>query len=100
MPNPYPGGTRVRTYHDNGDIMKVMAVRTTIDIPEPLHALLRHRAEQSGSSIPSLIVSALEQIYQPSGSGQILTGPVVQGPGKLGSAFPVDENPHDAAFPY
>ena len=40
-----------------------MAVRTTIDIPEPLHDRLRDRAERTGASIRSLIVRAIEQTY-------------------------------------
>jgi hypothetical protein len=27
-----------------------------------------------------------------------VTGPLVTGPGKLGPAFPEDENPHDLVF--
>jgi len=40
-----------------------MAVRTTVDIPEPLHDQLRQRAENNGTSIRSLIVEAIEQAY-------------------------------------
>jgi hypothetical protein len=75
-----------------------MAVRTTVDIPEPLHDRLRDRAERSGTSIRSLIVRALEQTYAESKKGKYVTGPLVTGPGKLGPAFPVDENPHDLIF--
>jgi hypothetical protein len=75
-----------------------MAVRTTVDIPEPLHDRLRHKAEQSGTSIRSLIVRAIEQVYRDTGKGEYVTGPLVSGPGKLGPAFPEDENPHDLAF--
>ena len=35
-------------------------VRTTIDIPEPLHNRLRDTAAQSGSSIRALVVRAIE----------------------------------------
>jgi len=38
-----------------------MAVRTTVDIPEPLHQRLRERAESSGASIRSLIVRAMKK---------------------------------------
>jgi len=72
-----------------------MAVRTTVDIPEPLHERLRHRAESSGVSIRSLIARALERTYAERGKGRRITGPLVRGKGKLGPRFPVDENPHD-----
>jgi hypothetical protein len=72
-----------------------MAVRTTVDIPEPLHERLRHRAESSGTSIRALIVAAIERTYTDSGKKEPVTGPLVRGTGKLGSRFPVDENPHD-----
>jgi hypothetical protein len=75
-----------------------MAIRTTVDIPEPLHDRLRHRAERSGASIRSLIVRALEQSYAEPRKGRRVTGPPVNGPGKLGRAFPKDENPHDLVF--
>ena len=75
-----------------------MAVRTTVDIPEPLHDRLRNRAESSGTSIRSLIVSALEQTYPGPKKGRRVTGPLVRGKGKLGPRFPTDENPHDFAF--
>jgi len=42
-----------------------MAIRTTIDIPEPLHAQLKQTAERSGKSIRSLIVTAVEQTNSP-----------------------------------
>ena len=75
-----------------------MAVRTTVDIPEPLHDRLRQRAERSGVSIRSLIVRAIEQVYSEQKTGSYVTGPLVSGPGKLGPAFPEDENPHDLVF--
>jgi hypothetical protein len=76
-----------------------MAVRTTVDIPEPLHGQLRDRAERSGTSIRSLIVQAIEQAYpEMNKSGEYVTRPLVPGPGKLGPAFPEDENPHDLVF--
>lgn len=75
-----------------------MAVRTTIDIPEPLHDALRRRAELSGSSIASLIVRAIEEAYADSGSKGLVTGPLVRGSGKLGPQFPKDENPHELVF--
>jgi predicted transcriptional regulator len=76
-----------------------MAVRTTVDIPEPVHERLRTLAEKSGASIRSLIVRAIEQTYPDTNkSGEYLTRPLIQTSGKLGPAFPKDENPHDFVF--
>ena len=77
-----------------------MPVRTTVEIPEPLHNLLRRRAAQSGTSIRSLIVQAIEQTYpEPNrGKGKRVTGPMIKGRGKRGPLYPVDENPHDLVF--
>jgi hypothetical protein len=75
-----------------------MAIRTTVDIPEPLHDRLRHRAERSGTSIRALVIRAIEQVYSETGKGSYVTGPLVTGPGKLGPSFPKDENPHDLVF--
>jgi hypothetical protein len=75
-----------------------MAVRTTIDIPESLHDLLRHRAQSSGASIRSLVVRAIEQAYTGPAKGSPVTGPLVRGKHKLGPRFPKDENPYDFMF--
>jgi hypothetical protein len=75
-----------------------MPVRTTVDIPEPLHDALRHRAQQTGVSIRSLIIGAIEQTYQQRNTGAYVTGPLIQSKGKRGPAFPKDENPHDLVF--
>jgi hypothetical protein len=75
-----------------------MAVRTTVDIPEPLHNKLRHRAEMSGTSIRSLIVRAIEEAYARPEKGEFVTGPFIHKKGKSGPAFPTDENPHDLIF--
>ncbi len=75
-----------------------MAVRTTVDIPETLHDELRQRAERSGVSIRSLIIEAIEQVCSEPKKGEYVTGPLVTGPGKLGPAFPEDENPYDLDF--
>lgn len=75
-----------------------MAVRTTVDIPEPLHEELRHRAQSSGTSIRSLIVNAIEQTYASPKKGKRVTGPLIRGKGKRGPLYPVDENPHDLIF--
>lgn len=72
-----------------------MAVRTTVDIPEPLHDKLRRRAESAGVSIRSLIVTAIEQTYAEPRKGRPVTGPLIRHKGKLGPRFPIDENPHD-----
>ena len=76
-----------------------MAVRTTVDIPEPLHDRLRQRAESSGTSIRSLIVTALEQTYPGPKKGRPVTGPLIRKKGKLGPLYPKDENPYDLIFP-
>jgi len=76
-----------------------MPVRTTVDIPEPLHEHLRHRAASTGVSIRSLIVRALEETYAEKGKGRMVTGPLVRLRGKKGPRFPVDENPHDLILP-
>jgi len=76
-----------------------MAIRTTVDIPEPLHNRLRKRAEQSGTSMRSLIIRALEQAYAAPGKGKLVTGPLIKGKGKLGPLFPTDENPYDLFLP-
>ncbi len=76
-----------------------MAVQTTVDIPEPLHEQLRHRAKQSSTSIPALIVEAIEQAYSEVKKGNYVTGALVKVKGELGPEFPVDKNPHDLVFP-
>jgi hypothetical protein len=76
-----------------------MNVRTTIDIPQPLHDKLRHKAQQSRSSIRALILTALEQAYTPRKKGRYVTGPMITSRGKRGPRFPVDENPHDLILP-
>lgn len=75
-----------------------MAIRTTVDIPEPLHDALRYRAAQSGTSMRALIIQALQEAYVKKRKGKYVTGPMIKGRGKLGPAFPKDENPHDLVF--
>jgi hypothetical protein len=75
-----------------------MAIRTTVDIPEPLHHQLRQRAERSGTSMRALIIRALEQTYSEPRKGKYVTGPMVKGKGPRGPRFPTDENPHDLVF--
>jgi metal-responsive CopG/Arc/MetJ family transcriptional regulator len=76
-----------------------MPVRTTVDIPEPLHNRLRQRAESSGASIRSLIVRAIEETYAEPKKGERVTGPMISATGKRGPRYPVDENPYDLIFP-
>jgi len=76
-----------------------MPVRTTVDIPEPLHDTLRRRSENSGVSIRSLIVRAIEQAYTEPGRTAPVTGPLIRLSGKPGPRFPVDETPHDLILP-
>ena len=75
-----------------------MAVRTTVDIPEPLHDTLRQRAQKSGTSIRSLVIRAIERTYGGRKKGDYVTGPMVAGKGQLGPRFPKDENLHDLVF--
>ncbi|HXE09603.1 MAG TPA: hypothetical protein VN612_16995 [Acidobacteriaceae bacterium] len=74
-----------------------MAVRTTIDLPEPLHQRLRDRAERSGTSVRSLIVHAIENTYPSAKKGRPVTGPLIPA-GKRGPLYPTDENPYDFIF--
>ncbi|MDR3773677.1 MAG: hypothetical protein P4L26_10040 [Terracidiphilus sp.] len=76
-----------------------MSVRTTVDIPEPLHDRLRQRAESSGASIRSLIVRAIEETYAEPKKGKRVTGPMISAGGERGPLYPVDENPYDLIFP-
>jgi hypothetical protein len=77
-----------------------MAIRTTVDIPEPLHAALRERAEQSGTSMRALIVEAIEAKYSRKKKGAYVTEPPIKRKpgGKVGPLMPTDENPHDLVF--
>lgn len=75
-----------------------MPVRTTIDLPEPLHGRLRHRAAHSGTSVRALIVRALEQTYPGVQKGQPVSGPLIRSAGKRGRLYPTDANPHDLVF--
>lgn len=69
-----------------------MSIRTTIDIPETLYDTLRSRSEQTGASMRSLIVQAIELTYSPEKQGTLLTGPIVKGKGKLGPLGEGDVN--------
>jgi len=70
---------RLMSYGPNDPV-----VRTTVDIPKPLHDELRHRAERSGTSIRALIIHAVEQVYSEGRKGAPVNGPLVRGRGKLG----------------
>ena len=76
-----------------------MAIRTTVDIPEPLHDQLRERAQRTGVSIRSLIIAAIEQVYTKARKGTMVTGPMIKPGGKRGPLYPTDENPYDLIFP-
>jgi hypothetical protein len=75
-----------------------MPVRTTVDVPEPVYDVLRSRAEQTGVSMRSLIVRALELTYVPEKGGARLTGPPVKGKGKLGPLGEDDVSVNDFLF--
>ena len=78
-----------------------MAIRTTVDIPESLHAALRHKAAQSGTSMRALIVRAIEEKYSTRRKGAFVTEPPIKRKpgGKLGPLYPKDENPYDLILP-
>jgi len=74
-----------------------MSVRTTIDIPDDLHAALRRRAAAEGASIRSLITGAIESQLRPRPSRRV-TGPMVGKKGKPAAGSPDRENPYDVLF--
>ena len=80
-----------------------MSVRTTIDIPDDLHAELRLRAAAEGTSIRSLITGAIETTLRPKTS-RTVRGPLVGKKGKTrtkgrpASGSPDRENPYDVLF--
>jgi len=75
-----------------------MSVRTTVDIPDDLHAELRRRAAEH-TWIRSLVTHAIETRFRrPSGT---VTGPLVGKRGKKRKPAPGSpdrENPHDVLF--
>jgi hypothetical protein len=75
-----------------------VAVRTTVDIPDPLHQQIRQQAERTGSSMRGLIIRAFEQSYSSPAKRKLLKGPLIPAKGKRGPRYPVDENPHDVVF--
>jgi len=74
-----------------------MSVRTTIDIPDDLHAALRQRAAAEGASMRSLITEAIESELRPRPSRPV-TGPLVGNKGKPAAGSPDRENPYDVLF--
>jgi len=74
-----------------------MSVRTTIDIPDDLHAELRRRAVAEHTSIRSLITSAVETKFRARTSRQV-KGPLVGKKGRAGAGSPDRENPYDVLF--
>jgi hypothetical protein len=74
-----------------------MSVRTTIDIPDDLHAALRRRAIAERTSIRSLITTAIESKFR-SRPSRPVTGPLVGKKGKAAAGSPDRENPYDVLF--
>ena len=75
-----------------------MSVRTTIDLPDDLYAILRRRAAAESTSIRSLITDAVRTSIQPR-TGRRVTGPLVGKRGdKPAPGSPDRENPYDVLF--
>jgi plasmid stability protein len=74
-----------------------MSVRTTIDIPDELHAALRQRAAAEHTSIRSLITGAVESQFHAQPSRRV-TAPLVGKKGKPAPGSPDRENPYDVLF--
>jgi len=74
-----------------------MSVRTTIDIPDDVHAALRQRAAAERTSIRLLITEAIESKYRQRRSRPV-TGPLVGKKGKAAAGSPDTENPYDSVF--
>jgi hypothetical protein len=75
-----------------------MSVRTTIDIPDDLHAALRQRAVAERTSIRSLITGAIESKFRPQPSRRV-TGPLAgKKKGRPAAGSPDRENPYDVLF--
>ena len=75
-----------------------MSVRTTIDLPDELHSLLRQRAAREKVSIRSLVILSIEEKFKPTRRGVRMTGPPIKGTGKPGPLCPTTENPYDLIF--
>jgi hypothetical protein len=74
-----------------------MSVRTTIDIPDDLHAELKRRAAAERTSIRSLVTRAIRTEFRPRRSRNV-TGPLVGKKGKPAPGSPDRENPYDVLF--
>jgi plasmid stability protein len=74
-----------------------MSVRTTIDIPDDLHAALRQRAAAERTSIRSLITGAIESEFRRRRSRRV-TAPLVGKKGRPAAGSPGRENPYDVLF--
>lgn len=74
-----------------------MSVRTTIDIPDDLHVMLRQRAAAERTSIRSLITDAIECKMRRQESRRV-KGPLVGKKGKPAAGSPDAENPYDVLF--
>ena len=75
-----------------------MSVRTTIDIPDKLYSMLRHRAASERVSIRSLVILSIEEKFLPRKKGVRMTGPPIKGTAGAGP-LPLDrENPYDLLF--
>ncbi len=75
-----------------------MAIRTTLDIPEPLHAEIKQLAHDSGTSMRELMIRALEQQYGKTQKSQFITESPIRTKGKRGPRYPTDETPHDLIY--
>jgi plasmid stability protein len=74
-----------------------MSVRTTIDIPDDLHAALRQRAAAEHTSIRALITGAVESEFRPQPPRPV-TAPLVGKKGRPAAGSPDRENPYDVLF--
>lgn len=54
--------------------------------------------QQADTSVRALILQALEQTYSETRRAACVTAPLVNGKGKLGLLFPIDENPYEIVF--
>ena len=78
-----------------------MSVRTTIDIPDELHAELRRLAAAERTSIRALVTSAIETGFRAqlrARPTRYVTGPLVGKKGKPAAGSPDRENPYDVLF--
>jgi hypothetical protein len=74
-----------------------MSVRTTVDIPDDLHAALRQLVAAERTSIRSPITGAIESEFRPRPSRPV-TGPLVGKKGKPAPGSPDRENPYNVLF--